>query len=289
MFRGDWRKHRHVIKLTAISAWLLTGAIITYACGVAIGSKLGYYEAQSDGYAAQYPSETDKRVAHCFDSGVTPSAKECAQEAIEASRDSQRSESDLGAQREMAKWAFWLLALTVVQSFIGLGGFVALIVTIRQGRKANRISEKTAKRELRAYIVVTPGDVTVVAQDEVKAAISVKNEGATPAKFVDTKGQITIADKGPFWLPRWKERKRERDMSLAPRQDITITQNGNLCLLPDTIQKLKDDELALVVHGTVFYEDVFGNERHTNFCYAYSKGKYKAADGNIAERGNDAS
>jgi len=201
MLRSYWSAHRDVIRWLAVSGAILTGSVVLYAMGVSVGSGMGYHEAQSDGYAAQYPSDTDKRVSECFANSDLSRAKECAQSAIEASRESQRSEGDLSAQRDMSEWAFWLLGLTAVQSLLGFGGFVALVITIRQGRDANAISRNVAAADLRPYLfidrlrLIDAVDQNVEPTDEnsgeevpgflfSKIEIYLKNFGKVPARNI---------------------------------------------------------------------------------------------------------
>lgn len=140
--------------------WGLSAAIFH------MGFSSGRYNAEAQGYAAQYASKTQERVAECFADGPSPSAQECAEQAVTASHDSQRAEQDLQAQREMAQWAKWLLIVSIAQIPLGIAGLVVLLSTLRQGRDAlsrardaNRIAQSVADAELRPYFFVDKVEV----------------------------------------------------------------------------------------------------------------------------------
>jgi hypothetical protein len=106
----------------------------------------------------------------------------------EPAGESEKEQRDLAAQENTATWAFWVVVFSAGQLALSAGGLVALLVTIRQGRKAlkrartaNRISEKTAERELRAYLGF---DEVVFDQHTGKVEFRIKNFGQTPAREV---------------------------------------------------------------------------------------------------------
>jgi hypothetical protein len=155
MLGSYWREHREIVRLGVIASGLLFAAVALYGLGVLVGQNLGYYDAQADGYAAQYPYDTDQRVEQCFTQSVGTAAKECAQDAIAAGRENYRDEQDLNAQRQMAKWALWLLIFTAGQSVLGFLGFLILIVTIRQGREANEIARQARRPWVGLQVALT--------------------------------------------------------------------------------------------------------------------------------------
>lgn len=116
-----------------------------------LGRAYGYNGAQAQGYAAQYPSDTDKAIDACSMGGGDAAFRKCVSEAIASSHESQRSEYDLQAQRDMSQWAWWLLVVSIGQIPIGIIGLFYLVQSIRQGRQGiikAREANEIAHRQL---------------------------------------------------------------------------------------------------------------------------------------------
>jgi len=188
MPRSDWL---NVAKIGGLACLGLGAAIFIFWWGVTLGAKSGYYGAQSQGYASQYPSDTDKRIEQCFTNPDLAAAKQCAQEAITADRENQRGERDLQAQREVADWTYYTVIISILQIPLGVLGLIALIVTIRQGQEAiakatdaNEIARENLLTEHRAWLRVEHS----LAEDFRKKdtwgtyiETSINNVGNTPA------------------------------------------------------------------------------------------------------------
>src|SRR5438309_961036 len=117
---GEWRS---VLRTAAIGLACLAFATLVLFAGYFIGRSGGYYDAEANGYGAQYRAATQQRVENCFrDRQSAATAASCVEEAINADHEQQRSEQNLGAQRDMAQWAWWLLIVTILQTPITLVG-----------------------------------------------------------------------------------------------------------------------------------------------------------------------
>lgn len=79
-------------KITGLGAAVVFALLLIYLVGYAIGTRSGYYGAEAEGYAAQYPQETGKQVNDCFELTARADVAQCVDEAIEASRENQRGE-----------------------------------------------------------------------------------------------------------------------------------------------------------------------------------------------------
>lgn len=98
-----------------------------------------------------------------------------------------------------ATQSVWLNIVGMALSGIGLG---ALLMTIAQGRtalkrarKANRISERTARRQLRAYIGPMNAELLGVGAAKPNVIISIKNFGQTRAYNVSYKTDTGFSKK----------------------------------------------------------------------------------------------
>jgi hypothetical protein len=282
MLKRYWRKHRDVIRWVAIAAACFLGVLISYGAGILIGQNLGHYDAEASGYSAQYPGETDKRVRECLAHVPIGRAQECAQEAIEAGRESQRSEQDLSAQRQMAKWALWLLIFTVVQSLLGFGGFLILILTIRQGREAIAISRKVAEADLRPYLfvdrleLVDVSDASTFDPDtrskvygyySAKVVIYLKNFGKVPAR------NIHIAIKQMYGKLYYGEFFRPSLVKLpigvrAPGHQRRVF--GYLIVSPDDRRDFDVGFISYILRMRYSFEDGDGNRFNERAEYSLS-------------------
>lgn len=106
--------------------------------------------------------------------------------------------ADLWAQLSMADSARIMLKLTWTQIIIGFFGTFALIGTILQAQRSQRLAEKAlnqqhemSKRELRAYLTVKVVKLWVEG-NTAKIKIGVTNGGATPAFMTIAASGATI-------------------------------------------------------------------------------------------------
>lgn len=98
--------HVKFAKIAGLVAAFLSALLVIYALGFAIGQRSGEYGADAQGYTAQYPRDTAKQIDDCFKLPTRADTTKCADEAVKASHENQRSEHDLTAQREAADWAW---------------------------------------------------------------------------------------------------------------------------------------------------------------------------------------
>lgn len=274
MLKPDWSKHSDIIRWVGLTFAALTGAVIMLTIGLSIGGGLGYYEAQADGYAAQYPNETDQRVAECFDQAVGASAKKCTQDAIEAGRDDQRSEKDLGAQQQMAQWAYWLLLLTVAQSLLGIGGFIALLVTIQQGRDANKITRETGRKQVRAYLGVTSVTMEDGDNGDPKFVVNLSNNGVSPADV--TRLRISV-----IWMGTPVETVMVSDVKVEFRVHAAMPTTIPVDITSG-IDKCVGDGF-FIVSIVIIYKDIF-TDTQAEECYFRTNGKVQLFDMDLPER-----
>lgn len=273
MLRGDWRRYAKIAGLTVLT---LSAAIFVFVWGATLGQVSGHYGAQSQGYASQYPSDTDKRVEQCFTNPDLAAAKQCAQEAITADRENQRSEHDLQAQREVADWTYYVLVISIVQIPLGVLGLIALLVTIDQGREANEIARNSAKLQSRCYLsvssieVLEPRkiDVPVANQEEQRVLcaqvyLGFANNGETPA----TVNHLYI-DFIWFTNPLGRQMLRvEKTTDFVVHRGVPVT-------IPFPIRA---DATDLNETGQLFafintrYTDVFDDEHTEAFCYQFGE------------------
>ncbi len=145
-------------------------------------------------------------------------------------------------------------------------------------RDAVRLAGKTAERQLRAYIYIFPVTiVTLTPRTPIMVALSMKNYGVTPTR----KGRVKF---GFAVMPSNAANDytvSEADMIVSD-QAIGVPSTGSGDAVPlrladkdakaltqEQFENIRDRRYVAVVKGTFIYEDIFGIERHTWFCYAF--------------------
>jgi hypothetical protein len=142
------------------------GAFALYAwMFYAIGVSGATHHEQAKRYAKQEAAAAGNSVERECAGLVGGALRKCETEIIAASRESQRDESALQAQRDMSEWAFWLLIIgagQLVATIIGLAfikgtldatrdavreaadGTQAALIAAEAGRSANQIARDAA-------------------------------------------------------------------------------------------------------------------------------------------------
>lgn len=177
--------------------------------------------------------------------------------------------------------------------------------------KQFELAKDTARRQLRAYVVVSrvraysvaPNQQIVIKPKKMQrltmgqqavAAIQVRNAGQTPAHNVKTHLNAMITpwplDESKLILPEWEAGsinalgQNETRMSQAvihPAQHLTLAQ----------IMSLENGSFAFVVFGRITYEDIFGNEWRTDLRF-FTGGaipiQFLGTRMSAHDRGNDA-
>lgn len=177
---------RRVAKIVGAAVAALAGCLMILSFGYVLGSSGGYYDAQADGYSAQIGKATDSQIEGCFGQPDTTilTARQCVEQAVRSSREDKRDEQDLSAQRQMAKWAFWLLLVTASQMPLSALGLYLLLRTIWQGQDALTHARETTAIEMRPWIDFTI-DVWKIDKSEegfrFSFTVKLRNLGKTPA------------------------------------------------------------------------------------------------------------
>jgi len=161
--------------------------------------------------------------------------------------------------------------------------------------------ERTAKRELRAYIVTEVTDLIWPNnwQGIASVRIAIKNTGQTPAHDLRTVSRTALYDY-PF--------PPDFDFTLISGEDPSVgllgpgqpteTEGNSDPLSGDDwiVIRHGDGKQRLCTYGTVTYRDAFGDSQWTNFCVSHvfevtplPGGEKIAVASRTAERHNDAS
>lgn len=119
-------------------------------------------------------------------------------------REEWRNEQDLAAQREMAKWAWWMLVATCLSAIITSVGifFVAETLaatrdTLGETREANKIAREIGEAQVRAYLTFEPLSLNLIAMNGVSAIpqlhFVLTNSGNSPANDITIFARCTAS------------------------------------------------------------------------------------------------
>lgn len=159
------------------------------------------YESVYHDYAA---SKANPDAGYIFEKICTKTnlstvddALRCAKEAVESARETQRAEEDVYAQKQMAKWAWWLLIFT---SFIGVVsvaitgfGTYFLLRTVRFAGEANKVAMRIGQAQVRAYLTCKQAEYSV-GRGAVFCYPVIENKGQSPARNISISGKIEFQE-----------------------------------------------------------------------------------------------
>jgi hypothetical protein len=154
------------------------------------------------------------------------------------------------------------------------------------------IAKDTAKRQLRAYVVVKAGRLeNVAAGGRPKAVVTIKNFGQTPA-YNSRQSSVMGFDRFPPMLEPPAESPADRalpDHPLGPGGEMYANASMQRALQQVQIDDIPRGEFALSVVGKILYVDAFGHEQTTRYRL-FCGGAQGINDGQMSatEHGNSA-
>jgi hypothetical protein len=138
-------------------------------------------------------------------------------------------------------------------------------------RDAVRLAEKTAERQLRAYLSVVRSEVRNFGfGNKVQVHIVFKNTGQTPAYEVASFDAISLLDfpGGIFDIDPIIDTALPGTV-IGANGEYHITRTFDSTLTQTHIDALTSGRFAIYSFGRVKYRDAFGVQRKTNFRVAY--------------------
>jgi hypothetical protein len=182
---------------------------------------------------------------------------------------------------------------------------LAFLAAIYAGYEASRLADGTdrlvttaddsAKRQLRAYVGIVPGDIENFGDREKQVfTMTRKNYGPTPAYdlIVTSVGQsiIKIGDPIPSGIVPPPPDIRGT-ITLFPSAELPFRVNRIAPTIgADLISALmQSDNVQFVYWGALEYHDAFDKRHTTNFCFMYARGKTttKDVDGCLGHNDSD--
>lgn len=228
------------------------------------------YQAAYQKYQAERTQEraSDYHYNKCLTETTIEAALYCYKKAEKTSRDDQRADDDLNAQRQMADWAEGMLWATIamfIVTSIGVG-FVwwTLVVTRRLGES-----------EARAYIWTTGAEISITlpigGEPKCDIKLMIQNTGKTPAQIAQFSCSVGIVAKeykgkldifkiidtvltqpgtGAHYIPA------DGGTYISPRNKL----NGNQVI------KFANGDYVAIIMAKIIFDDVFESRFCVEMC-----------------------
>jgi len=250
-----------------------------------MGASSARNDERSKRYTSTYAADAAKHVEKDCAGRAGKALVECMVEIVDATRESQRAESDLGAQWQAANWVAWATIIAGVQLVATILGLVyireTLLATVKavedtgvatQAMKdANLIADRTSRQQLRAYL--TP-EIAVVEWHpngiNYKITISFKNTGGTPA----TKASIQWGSMGTDNYDPEIDYPGElgplfSSSIVGPGQQLTVSAEKVATI--EVVNAINGDRGAILAKGVILYRDSFDEVQTVKFQFAYNR------------------
>lgn len=251
-------------------------------------------ESQGDGQTADGQQPADAFV-------LPVRIIEDPNEAERARDREQRAENheadDLEAQREAARAAtrsadaaedqIWP---TKAQVGLATVGTFLLFVSLGLTWAALTVTRQTAKRQLRAYVGISKGQVGLVAADNpITGIIMCANAGQTPAHECRVWYNVDVLENGkPLQLTEARAKSNGVSIHLPGMQSKHPIHTLNV-ILPEDLLLLQNDAATIIIYGEITYKDIFREKHTTRFRMqsgSYLNGTF--TDLAFCDEGNDA-
>ena len=144
------------------------------------------------------------------------------------------------------------------------------------GESQRLLSEKTAKRELRAYVLINDAKPTfdVINQDHPSTTFGVRNYGQTPANDVTVwrkskfcsypmnESEFAFEDVSDLWTAK---------IVLGPGGETSYAARTDIVLSDQQLQAIWNENWTIMVYGQIKYRDIFLEDQTTNFRLFYRR------------------
>lgn len=203
-----------------------------------------------------------------------PAFRDCLKEKALAYQKKESAEQDLKAQQHMAFWAMWTFIAGLGSAIVAMLGLLALAYSIFQIRTSINNDREIGHAQVRAYVSVVPGQIEELFEIGKKIPIEfkIRNDGASPAKnlrhiaVVKVLSQVDGQNIGGV-VPQKGVTPPSYTLS-GPVPFSSMIESDEILTEQDFDSIMSDGDRRLYLFGTVWYDDVFKQGRHTNFCYS---------------------
>jgi hypothetical protein len=147
-------------------------------------------------------------------------------------------------------------------------GVVVALIGVATLIWQTRVTRASWQRQLRAYVCIPTAMLKFYSDTLFEAQVHAKNEGQTPAYNVDHRINIAIENRETKFADLKQPGNlayRSSSAMLGPDQEIILTRQED----GSTKAPLGYPNSTIFVYGIVTYDDAFGEERYTRFCFTW--------------------
>lgn len=246
--------------VTAGLALIIAFATGGYILGNQLGQEVGKKDAHTKKYERHAANEIERTCLR-----LDPAAEaECVVRVINSAHEHKRAESDLIAQRNMARWALLMLLATVAMAFITAAGVYYVWRTLKATQVMAGDTRRIGEAQVRAYVSISSFKVSLVIEDEMvrwSGVAKLSNAGQSPAILASI-----IVEGAGFLSTSYSGQK---DIPTGGCETFFST---NMCDRVDLVKHPLNPEI-IVCAGTItiHYQDVFskgGTFYEELFCFS---------------------
>jgi len=262
MFECNWRTSASV-GLPLIAAFAV--------CGFLLGNQLGYETGNRDAHTKEYERHAADEIERtCLRLDAVAEA-ECIVRVINTAHEHKRAENDLIAQRNMARWALFMLLATLAMAAITAGGVYYVWRTLG-------VTREIGQAQVRAYLSVESAEFKSQ-NDRFIVSCNVINSGLSPAKKIRVEGVLCY--NGVSFIDTRKHNRGNR-VVVGPGETDTVTEKcsdimagcdafvdfafGDPVDLPAVSVISQGRMSPIFIKCQLVWTDVFDKEHPLEFC-----------------------
>lgn len=256
----------------ALVAFGIVGLLAIGFVSITFAFSKGYKSADQEHSANNANRETAEVVySECLrTSSDLNSARKCVNNTKSTSREAERAEQDLNAQREMAKWtegmlwAAWVVGLsTLLATIIGVRYvYLTLLATQDMARETTRIGEA----QVRAYVTVSAAECSnIVPGEPITFSIKIENKGQSPARNVRLVTAYGVLPGNEHTARIHFGQNNPAVFSIGAGVSMLQSYTWPGSFLQLHIDMMKKEKMCAVLAGVISYTDVFGRHHRTIF------------------------
>ena len=267
---------------------IVIGSLLVFVSALAVLSTAAFDRAHKDYHTARAYDETRRQFEQRCAGLEGEEIFGCLRDQIESAREPSRAEEDVQAQKQMARWALWMLVVTgavgfgtITVAFLGVHWVKETLVVTREAMLDTR---KIGKAQVRAYLTCSGAEFGID-RTWLQCHATIKNSGNSHATAVKIIAAVNI-----FGI---EGAERPSARTTGHTQTIPAGGSGIAFLLwsHDQIGTELFDRLAtghrdFQIDCRIQWEDVF-DETQTAICFlSPSAMKMAALSGkNLLQRG----
>lgn len=199
---------------------------------------------------------------------------QCVAQILQSTRDAERADHDLQAQRDMSDWAFWMVVFSAAGLALTGVGIWFVRENLKEMRLQRDISQKSlvaamsavnisrdiGKKQTRAYLGLEYGEIKVCeAGKPAVVRIRYQNTGTTPAKNISTTCSVFVAKVVDDHFSMSQIERHASNSGDLGSGHFEYTERATVePLTLSDIANLAATKRIIIARGEIRYTDIFG-------------------------------